>query len=330
MSEEYRELPWEEPDWLQRATEWVHRELLAGGSRPTGDLEILHQRPWATFAQIATDKGKVYFKAPAPPYFEAPLTDALTRWRPDCTVDLLATDLERGWLLSADSGITLRSASPGADQVEHWLKLLSIYVEFQIQMAEHVPALLAFGMFDRRLAKLPGLYAQLLENRGDLRIGLVDGLSQSEVERLQNLQPQVVEMCEQLAAYEFAETLTHEEVHDANVLVADERYVFTDWSDASVSHPFFSILVTLRAAAHRLKLDEDGPQMVRVRDAYLEPWTKFETRKNVMDAFEIAYRLAMVNRALSWHQGMHGLARKHKDPYADFVPGWLQDFLEAM
>lgn len=90
-------------------------------------------------------------------------------------------------------------------------------------------------------------------------------------------------------------------MHDVDVLVSDGRYVFTNWSDASVSHPFFSVFVTLRAAAHRLKLPEDGPEMVRVHNAYLEPWTKFETRQKAMDAFEVVHKLAMVNRTLSWH-----------------------------
>jgi hypothetical protein len=66
-----------------------------------------------------------------------------------------------------------------------------------------------------------------------------------------------------------------------------------------------------------------------LRDAYLEPWTKFQTRVKLLAAFELAYRLAMVNRALSWHQATASLSRQHKEPYADFVPGWLQDFLNA-
>lgn len=329
MQDQYTQLPWDQVDWLEQATAWIQAQLAAQGLRVAGPVEILHQRPWSTFARISTGNGTVYFKAPAPPFYEAALTQALARWRPDCTVPLLAVDLDRGWLLSADAGMTLRSASPSADQIEHWLKVLPLYVELQLEMVEHVPELLALGMFDRRLAKLPQLYTQLMEANESLRVGLEPGLTPEEYRRLRDLRLPVAAWCEQLADYGLPETLTHEEVHDANVLVSNDRYIFTDWSDSSVAHPFFTMLVTLRAASHRLKLAEDGPEMIRLRDAYLEPWTKFETRVKLSAAFELAYRLAMVNRALSWHLGTGSLAKHHKEPYADFVPGWLQDFLNA-
>ena len=89
------------------------------------------------------------------------------------------------------------------------------------------------------------------------------------------------------------------------------------------------MLVTIRAAAHRLKVAEGGLEMQRLRDAYLEPWTEFETLKALSAAFELAYRLGMVNRALSWQQGTGSLSKRHKEPYADAVPEWLQDFLIA-
>ena len=93
--------------------------------------------------------------------------------------------------------------------------------------------------------------------------------------------------------------------------------------------PFFAMVVMLRAAAHRLQLAENGQEMIRLRDAYLEPWTKFATPSRLLKAFDLAYRLGMVNRALSWHHGTGSLSKEHKEPYADAVPGWLQDFLNA-
>lgn len=135
-------------------------------------------------------------------------------------------------------------------------------------------------------------------------------------------------MCEQLAGYGLPETIAHEEVHENNVVVRDGRYTFTDWSDSSVAHPFFTMLVTLRAAAHWLKLDEHGSEILRLRDIYLEAWTNFGTRDDLLAAFQIAYRLAMVNRSLSWRTGLDSLPEKDKVEY-DGVYGWLQDFLEV-
>jgi hypothetical protein len=322
-------LPWEEAGWLEEATGWIEKQLADAGWRSMGPVEIVHQRPWSTFLRVATDKGTAHFKAPAPyDKYEAALTEALARRRPDITVPLLAVDLDRGWLLSADAGITLRNADPTAGQVAHWLKVVPINAELQQQMADQVPQLLALGMIDRRLARLPGLYAALMENQETLRVGLADGLTAAEYQALLAYRPRIAEMCQELAGYDLPETLTHEEVHDANILVNDEGYVFTDWSDSSVSHPFFSMVVTLRAAAYRLELAEDGPEMKRVLETYLEAWTGRETRARLTAAFDLAYRLGAINRALSWQQGTGSLAKRHKEPYADAVPAWLQYFLE--
>lgn len=330
MTATHVQLPWRQPGWLAEATAWIHAQLDSAGWQPTGPVEVLHQRPWSTFIRLDTTHGPVYFKAPAPPYYEAPLTQALANWRPDCTVPVLAIDLERGWLLSAEAGITLRAASPTADQVEHWVKLLPFYVEFQIEMAPRVTELLAFGMYDRRPANLPVLYAELLRADENLRVGLEFGLTPEEYRRLDALRPQLTDWCAELAACGLPDTLTHEELHDANVLVHGDRYIFTDWADSSVAHPFFTMLVTIRAAAHRLKLAEDGPEMARLRDAYLEPWTRFAPRPQLLAVYHLAYRLAMLNRSLSWHFGTGSLSLEDKADYLDYVPGWLQDFLEAV
>lgn len=323
-------LPWDVPGWLEAASAWIHDQLAAHGLQHVGAVEVLHQRAWSAFARIATDGGFVYFKAPAPSdRHEAALTAALARWRPDCTVPVLAVDLERGWILSRDAGLTLASVTRAPDQIEHWLRLLPLNAELQIEMAARVPELLAFGMPDRRLAHLPALYAQLLEATENLRVGLEPGLTEEEYARLRALRPQVSAWCDALAAYGLPETLTHEEIHDSNVLVRGDGYVLTDWSDSSVAHPFFTMLVTIRAAAHRLGLAEDGPEMMRLRDVYLEPWTTFATREELLAVFALAYRLGMMNRALSWHHGTGSLPRRYKEPYADTVPGWLQDFLNA-
>ena len=330
MQNQHTQLPWEQPDWLEQATDWIQTQLAASGWPTTGPVELMHQRPWSAVARVSTADGTVYFKALAPAYqYEVALTQALARWRPDCTVRLLGVDLERGWMLSADAGVTLRSADGSPAQIEHWLEVLPLYVELQTEMAGRVPDLLGLGTPDRRLATLPDQYNQLLEATEDLRIGMDPGLTPEEYQQLRDLRPRFAAWCEQLASYGLPETLTHEEIHDPNVLVRDDRYTFIDWSDSSVAHPFFTMLVTIRAAAHRLKLAEFGPEMTRLRDVYLEPWTTFATRRELLAAFDLAYRLGMANRALSWHYDWRSLAERHREPYADAVPGWLQDFLNA-
>ncbi len=331
MDDQYNELPWNQPGWLEEISDWIHSGTALHGWRATGPVEILHQRPWAAFARVATDHGVVYFKAPAPgSRYEAALTQALARWRPDCTVPLLDVDLERGWLLSADAGDTLRTITRSPDQVQHWLKVLPLCADLQMDMSARVPEVLALGVPDRRLAHLPRLYARLLEDTESLRVGLEPGLTAAEHRRLLDLRSRVADMCRQLADCGLPETLAHEEVTEVNVIVRDGRYCFTDWSDCCLGHPFFTILVTLRTFVHWLGLEEDGRQIRRLRDLYLEPWTAFAPREQVTAAFRLGYQLGMVNRALSYQETMSVLKEEDKQQYLDSIPGWLQDFLAAV
>lgn len=262
-------------------------------------------------------------------YPEAALTQALARWRPDCTVPLLAVDPGRGWLLTPESGVTLRSAFRYPEQIDHWVKLLPLYAELQIEMIDRVPELLALGAFDRRLSVLPGQYARLVEDAGALRVGLEPGVTVEEHRQLLEMRSSFAAMCAELAGYGLPDTLAHEEIHENNVLIDGNRYIFTDWSDSGVSHPFTSMLVTLRATAHWLKLAEDSPEMKRLHDAYLESWTQFASRAQLLKAFPLALRIGMVNRALAWRDGVGALAEEHREPYNDTVPEWLQDFLKG-
>lgn len=321
-------LPWENPDWMPRVTAWIYEQLAAQGMATDNPVEILHQRVWSTFLQVETPKGKVYFKAPAPAFrFEAPLTQALTAWYPDRTVPLLAVNLEEGWTLSADAGVTIRSQDTEA-QLRDMEALLAPYAEFQQEMAVREAKLLSFGVPDRRLATLPRLYDALLEDHDNLRVGLESGLTAEEYAQAQAFKPTVVEWCAQLASYGIAETLTHEELTPSNILVGNGRAIYTDWSDCSVAHPFFTMLVTIRATAHWLKLEETGPEMTRLREAYMEPWTTIAPRKELDAAYALAVRLGKLNRSLSWQMGTGSLSAEHKADYLDYVPGWLQEFLD--
>jgi hypothetical protein len=324
-----QQLPWEQPGWFDQASNWIHAELERNRRVIAGPIELLHTRPWSAFALVPTQQGPVYFKAASPSLrFEAAITQALARWRPDCMLPVIAADLERGWMLSSHAGVTLRSLMQSVDDLRHWHKVLALYAEVQIELVSRAPELVALGMPDRRLATLPRLFKRLLEDTDNLRVGLPKGLTHEEYRRLRDLRPRFDALCEHLAGYALPETICHEEIHDNNVVFGSGQYTFADWSDSSVAHPFFTMLVTLRSVAYRLKLDEDGLEVMRLRDIYLEPWTQFGSPGDLRAAFQLAYRLAMVNRSLSYHRILGPLPERYKVE-DNAIPGWLQDFLDA-
>jgi hypothetical protein len=330
MTDSVPDMLWSQPDWLETASAWIHTTLTRQQIAVTGPIEQPHIRPWSTVLRVPTSAGDLYFKANVPMLAHEPaLTEALARWRPDCMLQLVATDLDRGWLLMRDAGVTLRSQIQSAEELTRWHSVLTTYANVQIELSDRCDELLALGTLDRRLSVLPQQYAQLLSDTQSLRIDLPDGLTADEYQRLRELTPQFAALCEQLAQYRIPETLHHDDFHDANIFVGDDRAVFADWAESCVAHPFFTLLVMLRTTAYRLKLADTAPELIRLRDIYLEQWTRFESRECLLAAFQIARRVAMICRALTWYRVVSHLPEPFKTEYSDTVPGWLQEFLNA-
>lgn len=325
-----RELPWARAGWIEQAGAWIQAELARQHIELAGAIEQPHIRPWSTVLRVPTGAGNLYFKATAPVLAHEPaLTQALSRWRPDCMVQLLATDLDRGWLLMRDAGATLRSQIQSVTDLHQWQPILTTYAEVQIELASRTDELLALGTLDRRLATLPAQYERLLADTGALLIDQKDGLTAAEYRCLRDLVPEFAAMCERLASYQIPETLHHDDFHDANIFIRDGRFVFSDWGESCVAHPFFTLLVTLRSVAYRLKLDDHAPELSQLRDIYLEPFQRFESPERLRAAFALANRVAMICRALTWYRVVSHLDDSHKAEYAEAVPGWLQEFLNA-
>ena len=87
--------------------------------------------------------------------------------------------------------------------------------------------------------------------------------------------------------------------------------------------------MTLRGIAYRQGWAEGAPELEQLRDSYLAPWVRFESRENLLAAFALAQRVGRVCRALTWHRVVSRLEEPFKSADADAVPGWLQVFLAA-
>ncbi|MGB7875533.1 MAG: phosphotransferase [Anaerolineales bacterium] len=322
--------PWEEPGWFESASAWIQEQLKNHCLSMTGEITQPHIRPWSTVLNVPTDAGILYFKASAPSLaYEPRLTEALVRWRPDLMPELLGSDLERGWLLMRDSGEPIRESIRTTGDLSHWEVVLPAYAELQIELSDRAEELLSLGLLDRRLEGLPAQFERLLEDTESMGLGQPEGLTQTKYEKLQELQPKFAHMCARLAKYGIPESLHHDDFHDANVFLRDSRYILTDWGETCVSHPFFSILVCIRSTAYSMKWDFNDPRLISLRDTYLKAWERFASPADLLAAFRLAMPVAMVNRALTWHHVVSQLEGESHAEYAEAVPGWLMEFLEA-
>ena len=274
---------WTEPDWLAEAEAWIRERVTVAG-----ELDQFHVRWWSTVIRVPTGGEDIFFKAVAPGFeFEPALTVRLFELAPDRVTPVVDADLDRAWMLMRDAGTRLRELVLTPSDLRHWELALPRYAELQLTATPIAEELLALGVPDARLAVLPEQLRAVLAEP-------VRGMPVAEQERALEALPEFEALCRELAAYGIAETIQHDDLHDGQVFVRDGRYVFFDWGDSCISHPFHSLTVNLRAAAAKLHLEPGGPEVRRLRDAYLEPFG------GLGEAADLAYRTGTVGRALAW------------------------------
>jgi hypothetical protein len=127
------------------------------------------------------------------------------------------------------------------------------------------------------------------------------GLGRADIERVAALAPTFVALCEELASYvSIPESFEHGSLTANSVLSAFAGPVFIDWSDSSLSHPFFSVSQLMAEAVTLLPATSREAQR-RLRDSYLGPWRDYAEPQALVRAFEIARVLAPVHRAAAAH-----------------------------
>jgi hypothetical protein len=313
---------WTDPGFVVEAEAWIHERVSV-----SGPIEQTHVQVWSTVFRVPTDDGILWFKAPEDP-MEVSLTVMLADERTGWTPDVVAADEERGWMLLRDAGTRLREVLDRDRDLRHWERVLAGCAELQLAVAPHVERFLAIGVPDARLAGLPDRVDALLDAEEYLMLDEPEGLNAHERDALRAELPAIREMCEELRTAGIPESIQHDDLNDGNVFVRDDRYRIMDWGDACVSHLFHTITVALRATAYRLDLAPGGPEILRLRDAYLEPFGAYGTREELARLAETAYRTGTLARALAWQRYLAVRAPADRGEDLEAVPYGLRKFLE--
>jgi hypothetical protein len=270
-----------------------HSEWIRAHVATAGEIELVHDRPWARVSRVPAEGGVVWFKECAPiQAFEPRLTAALSERWPGRVAEVLAHDVARRWLLLADAGTALGELG---NPPERWLEVLPLYAELQRGEAAFADDHVAHGVTDMRLAVLPERFESYV------RTARVPPA-------LAAFAPRFRELCGELAAFGIPASVQHDDLHMANVYADGARTRVLDWGDTSIAHPFASLVVTFRFLEARNRLARSDPWFTRLRDAYLEPWGAGHE-----EAFALALRVG-------WFAYLLGQARQGEHMPADALP----------
>jgi hypothetical protein len=295
--------PWSAPEWLDAATRWLDDRLGDEGLERIGAVEQPHLRPWATVLRAPTSGGPVWLKATSTgTAFELAVYEVLGEVAPDRILTPIAADRERGWLLLPDGGRPLGEGVPREELAAVMERVLPQYGRLQLDLSGMIEPLLAGGTPDMRPAAMPARFEEAL--RVAERFAAEDGSQAAALAELQGGREEVARWCERLAASPVPASLDHNDLHAWNVLTdGGGGFRFYDWGDGVVSHPFASMLVGLGfVQEHILGVDFRDERIVRLRDAYLEPFAELAPHDRLVEDLELACRVGKIARSLIWER----------------------------
>ena len=319
---------WQDPSWRGAAVEWATAELARHGMVVDGEAEQPHVRSWSTVIRLQADGQPVWLKSVGSgSAHEPPLSSALAAWVPGRVLEPFSVDVPRRLTLLPDGGPTLRGTGASAEAAT-WEAMLADYAQLQLDLAPHAQEMLDLGVPDARPTALPGLVAELLADDDAMLLDRPDGLPTAVRDRIAGELGTYSADCRRLAVSGVPMSLQHDDLHDNNVFAGPDGHRFFDWGDATVSHPFLSLLVTLRMAARAIRVGAGDPVLLRLRDAYLEPWAGFGSPGELREVCGLALRVGPPARALTWRRILLGIHLAERAEWDDAVPGWTAEYLE--
>lgn len=289
---------WSNRKWFAEATDWIDSTLQKLGYERQGDLIQIRSWVRSCTLHVPTNKGHLFFKAvPTMFSYEPVVTRVLAQRYPSNAPEVIAVDVVRSWMLMKDiGGVPLSQV----DNIIQWEEAMRHYALIQIDMAAHTQNLISLGCPDRHIDNMVSQLDRLVADTAAMFPGTDADLTSAEADLLNQLLPKLKSMCWKLLDYGIPLTLEHGDFWAGNIIAANQKYIYFDWSDSSISHPFFDMVYFLDHLERGKPAVENVEQ--RLLDIYLEAWQNYEGLSNLKTAFEIARPLAALHRALVYHR----------------------------
>ncbi len=308
------QVEWSSPEWQALATAWIDERLALVGSARSGEIEQTRLRPWGTVLRAPTSHGPVWLKAAGPSTaFEVGLYRLLHRTAPDDVLAPIAADVAHAWVLLPDGGGPLAERLGGTELVDALATILPRYGRLQRKLAPEAGELLALGIPDMRPEAMPARLDEALEIVAEMA-------GRQTFQRLTDIRPTFAGWCERLASGPVPASLDHNDLHPYNVLVANGgglgSATFYDWGDSVVAHPFACMLQPLSWVGRQLGFGFASPEVVRVRDAYLEVFGDLAPHAELVEQLELACQVGKAARALTWDRSLRGLGYEQASEHA--------------
>lgn len=322
--------PWAKIGWLGEALDWIDEQLATLEYEQIATVAYVRNWSISCVLKIKISRETIYFKeaSTCSPLFcnEPTVTKTLASVFPKHMPTLMAINVQRHWMLLTDFG------KPIGNSISFEVKknIYCLFANIQIQAIQQRDHLLSIGCIDRRLDILQSQIEPLMND--DVALS---ELSASEIERLHALAPRLQDLCLQLASYKIPETLVHGDLHLHNVARYRDNYLFFDWTDSCIAHPFFDFVEFIlsnkqKSFLGRMKGLWQQKTKKRLRDQYLHQWGQYESRERLLDAWNIAKPLCLLHHAVTYQHMIHSLEARTKQEISCALPYLLREIITSV
>jgi hypothetical protein len=299
---------WGRIGWYERVCEWIDGVLLARGEGLA--VAVIPFRQWGISAvlRVESDTARYWFKAVFPPFAAEPVvTEFLDRTRPGRVPHVIATELSEGWMLLSEITGTLVADDPHVTPVA-----IAALVDLQRSFIGRTQELVASGVVDRPLDRLP---RDLMNALG---LPLVQAVLHVDSDRAISLSHWLTEAVSAVQGIGIPHTLVHGDFHPGNVMLADDRVVLFDWSDAAVAHPLLD-------AAVWVSWSRDDPEAVdRLWRAFADAWSGVADVGAVMAARPALDAITGAYHFVSYARILHALEPARRSEALGGLTGFFE------
>ncbi|MGB3560986.1 MAG: aminoglycoside phosphotransferase family protein, partial [Geitlerinemataceae cyanobacterium] len=175
------------------------------------------------------------------------------------------------------------------------------------------------GCLDRRLDRLKSQIDDLFNHET-----VLSQLKAAELDKLHALAPSLKRLCLQLANYNIPQTLVHGDLHLGNVALHKDSYLFFDWTDSCISHPFFDLFQLFFYP----KVQIFSATIPKLRDEYLSQWTLYEPIERLREAWALAKPLCALHHAITY-QHIVACLEPRAQQECNAIPKFLRSLLKC-
>jgi Ser/Thr protein kinase RdoA (MazF antagonist) len=252
--------------------------------------------------------------------YEPVITRVLSLRFPGHIPDVRAVHVENGWMLMRDFGGT---ALTEVRDIDIWKQVVQRYAEMQLDLIGNTQSLIALGVPDRNVDYLASQIERLMNE-------LPVALSEEEQKEIKRFSSTLRSLCYQLTDFNIPLSLTHGDFWAENVIIRPNGMsLYFDWSDASISHPFFDMPFFLSEIDRELPHVPDARE--QLRDGYLDVWTRYAPILNLRRAFQIAEVLGGLHQALFYYvHVLPGIESNARWEMQNMLPMLLRQVIAAV